>query len=284
VTDQNGPRHGDDSVYDPNPDTAYDDEYAIDPAMGAAAAGGTAGAASGSAAGADGQDGANGTGGPPLRGLAMVLTAVAVVLIAWGVYSFVGGDGDDTEDTAQDTTTGQGGAGTTSRDGASPASPQDGTDAAKDGAASPSASEGDTAAGDPARDGEGSPDDEAGAGDTGGGEPAAPGVDRGATAVTVLNNSGEPVAQSTADRLRGEQWTNIGYGNLRGRIDGISEESRVYYPEGNAQSQAAAEQVASDLGITAAAGNPDYYDRFGEADVRNGPRADGVVVVLTGPL
>jgi hypothetical protein len=138
--------------------------------------------------------------------------------------------------------------------------------------------------GDPARDGEGSPDDEAGAGDTGGGEPAAPGVDRGATAVTVLNNSGEPVAQSTADRLRGEQWTNIGYGNLRGRIDGISEESRVYYPEGNAQSQAAAEQVASDLGITAAAGNPDYYDRFGEADVRNGPRADGVVVVLTGPL
>ena len=283
MTDQNGPRHGDDSVYDPNPDTAYDDEYAIDPAMGAAAAGGTAGAASGAAAGADGPDGANGTGGPPLRGLAMVLTAVAVVLIAWGVYSFVGGDGDDTEDTAQDTTTGQGGAGagTTPQDGASP---QDGTGAAGDDAASPSATDGDAAEDDPARDGEGSPDDETGAGDTGGGEPAAPGVDRGATAVTVLNNSGEPVARSTADRLRGEQWTNIGYGNLRGRIDGISEESRVYYPEGNAQSQAAAEQVAGDLGITAAAGNPDYYDRFGEADVRNGPRADGVVVVLTGPL
>jgi hypothetical protein len=147
VTDQNGPRHGDDSVYDPNPDTAYDDEYAIDPAMGAAAAGGTAGAASGSAAGADGQDGANGTGGPPLRGLAMVLTAVAVVLIAWGVYSFVGGDGDDTEDTAQDTTTGQGRCGYHAPGRCFPgASPQDGTDAAKDGAASPSASEGDTAA------------------------------------------------------------------------------------------------------------------------------------------
>lgn len=285
MTDQNGPRHGDDSVYDPNPDTAYDDEYAIDPAMGAAAAGGTAGAASGAAVGADGPDDANGTGGPPLRGLAMVLTAVAVVLIAWGVYSFVGGDGDDTEDTAQDTTTGQGGAGagTTPQGGASPASPQDGTDAAGDDA-SPSASDGDAAADDPAGDGEGSPDGGTAAGDAGGGEPAAPGVDRGATAVTVLNNSGEPVAQSTADRLRGEQWTNIGYGNLRGRIDGISEESRVYYPEGNAQPQAAAEQVASDLGITAAAGNPDYYDRFSEADVRNGPRADGVVVVLTGPL
>lgn len=282
MTDQNGPRHGDDSVYDPNPDTAYDDDYAIDPAMGAAAAGGTAGAASGSAAGADGPDGDNGTGGPPLRGLAMVLTAVAVVLIAWGVYSFVGGDGDDTEDTAQDATTGQGSAAATAPQDS--AAPEDDTDAARGDSASPSAGDGDETAGDPTEDGDGNPDAEAGAGNAGGGEPAAPDIDRGATAVTVLNNSGEPVAQTTADRLRGERWTNIGYGNLRGRIDGISEESRVYYPEGNAQSQAAAEQVAGDLGIAAAAGNPDYYDRFGEADVRNGPRADGVVVVLTGPL
>jgi hypothetical protein len=279
VTDQNGPRHGDDSVYDPNPDTAYDDEYAIDPAPGAATAGGAAAGAG--AAGSAGPDGANGTGGPPLRGLAMVLTAVAVVLIAWGVYSFVGGD--DSEDTAQDSATGQDAAGTSGTSGAGD-SPRQGAGESS-GAPADDRDRPDGGSTDTPGDAAGPADGDAPAeGAEPGGAPAAPGVDRAATAVTVLNNSGEPVAQSTADRLRGEQWTNVGYGNLRGRIDGISEESRVYYPEGNAQSQAAAEQVASDLGISAVAGNPDYYDRFGEAEVRNGPRADGVVVVLTGPL
>ncbi|WP_420098363.1 LytR C-terminal domain-containing protein [Corynebacterium sp.] len=283
MTDQNGPRHGDDAVYDPNPDTAYDDEYAMD-----------AGAAGAGAAGTTGAAGADVAGGPPLRGLAMVLTAVAVVLIAWGVYSFVGGD--DGDDSTQDTVAGQdasgaaqdgsgrGADGASSATDAADAEDGEGTDAASDDRdngddPADSADPDDPAAPDAARNG-GDPE---AAGNSGGGG-GAPGVDRGTTAVTVLNNSGEPVAQSTADRLRGEQWTNVGYGNLRGRIDGISEESRVYYPEGNAESQAAAEQVAGDLGITAAPGNPDYYDRFGEADVRTGPRADGVVVVLTGPL
>ncbi|MCJ7859021.1 LytR C-terminal domain-containing protein [Corynebacterium kalidii] len=284
MTDQNGPRHGDDSVYDPNPDTAYDDEYAIEPAHGAAAAGGAAaGAGAAGSAGPDGADRADGAGGPPLRGLAMVLTAVAVVLIAWGVYSFVGGD-DGSEDTAQDTATGQGTAG--AADGTSGAgdTPRPG-DGEPTGAPADDADRPDDGSTDAPDEGERPADGDAPAeGAEPGGAPAAPEVDRAATAVTVLNNSGQPVAQSTADRLRGAQWTNVGYGNLQGRIDGISEESRVYYREGDAQSQAAAEQVAGDLGIAAVAGNPDYYDRFGEAEVRHGPRADGVVVVLTGPL
>lgn len=278
MTDQSGPRHGDDSVYDPNPDTAYDDDYAIDPEAGAAGAGAAG-------AGAAGAGAAGGTGGPPLRGLAMVLTAVAVILIAWGIYAVVGGDDDET-DTAgatQSQSAGQDDASDADSDAAS--SPQDGADAGASDDAAASGAEGENGAdGADGTDGAASGDDGGDGAEGAGDEPSAGEVDRAATAVTVLNNSGEPVAQSTADRLRGEQWTNIGYGNLRGRIDGISEESRVYYPEGNAQSQAAAEQVAGDLGISAAAGNPDYYNRFGEADVRNGPKADGVVVVLTGPL
>lgn len=292
MTDQNGPRRGDDSVYDPNPDTAYDDDFVVD---GAEAAAGTAGAAGGDVTTPGGPTAADEpAGGPPLRGVAMILTAVAVVLIAWGVYSFASGDEDDgatgtdtaaeetDEDAAQDPDDvpgdpdGAPGAGDTDEDahrdddedGDRPDDPDHhGDDHGDDHADA---------------DGAGGADAPGGAGDTG---PAPVEVDRADAAVTVLNNSGEPLAQTTAERLRDDhQWGNTGYGNLQGRITGISEQTRVYFPEGNARAQAAAEQVAGDLGVTAAPGNPDYYDRFGDADVRNGPQADHVVVVLTGPL
>lgn len=293
MTDQNGPRPGDDSVYDPNPDTAYDDEFALDDSAGSA--GGAAAGASG-AAGATGASGESG--GPPLRGLAMVLTAVAVVLIAWGVYSFASGDEDD-GDTGSDTVAGEqdgnGDAGAedpaaTGPDDDTDSDGADGADGASDDDAASRDDDGDDTDGadgadDPDADGANGADGAGGAGDGAahGGGPAE--VDRAAAAVTVLNNSGDPIAQTTADRLREDhQWGNTGYGNLQGRITGISEQTRVYYPEGDAQAQATAEQVAGDLGIDAVSGNPDYYDRFRDADVRNGPDADSVVVVLTGPL
>lgn len=187
--------------------------------------------------------------GPPLRGLAMILTAVALVLILWGAFSLFGDD--DGDDAAAPVAT-------------APAP-------APDAAVSPA----ETAA------------PEAPATQAPEGTPAAPDavvVDRAATRVTVLNNSNEPIAESTADRLRGAQWSDTGYGNLEGRIEGISEESRVYYPEGNVQAQAAAEEVARDLGLEAVPGNADYYNQFGAASLREGGRADGVVVVLTAPL
>jgi hypothetical protein len=329
VTDQNGPQSGrsgrhhldpddvtdaaaDGAVYDPNPNTAFDDDFAYtggDDAAGAAGAG--AAGAAGATAGGAGDNGLTPemerekpAGGAPLRGLAMILTAVAVVLIAWGIYSFVGGDDDDKSD---ETVAGQngsgdgdgagagadgadGGAGADSGGGADSADGADGADSENnadsangadgsngtDGAAEGGDSADDAGSADGAQNAEGSDDsdDAAGAGD----------IDRAGTSVTVLNNSNEALAQGAADRLRDEQWSDTGYGNLQGRVTGLSEETRVYYPEGNADAQAAAEQIGNDLGIPAAAGNPDYYDRFGEADVRNGPDADNVVVVLTGPL
>jgi hypothetical protein len=113
---------------------------------------------------------------------------------------------------------------------------------------------------------------------------ASPGAVDRKTPVTVLNNSGQALAKDATADIRGKQWTNTGYGNLQGRIEGISEESRVYYPEGDANAQAAAEELAGELGISAQAGNHDYYDRFRSADIREGAKADGVVVVLTQPL
>lgn len=115
-------------------------------------------------------------------------------------------------------------------------------------------------------------------------EDSSTGGNRG-LAVTVLNNSTEPVlSQAGAERIRDSGWQNVGYGNLQGRIVGISEEPRVYYPADDAGAQEVAENIAAGLGLTAAPGNTDYYDRFGEASIREGSAADCVVVVLTGPL
>ncbi|HCT14632.1 MAG TPA: hypothetical protein DIW82_07535 [Corynebacterium nuruki] len=208
----------------------------------------------------------------------MILTAVAVVLIAWGAYSiFSGGDDDDSDTTA---------AGTSAA--TAPAAPAGG----QSGAGAPTAQSGTPGAGAPGADRPGAAPDAAsgapaapaaGAAPQGGGNASPGAVDR-KTPVTVLNNSGQALAKDATADIRGRQWTNTGYGNLQGRIEGISEESRVYYPEGDATAQAAAEELAGELGISAQAGNHDYYDRFRSADIREGAKADGVVVVLTQPL
>jgi hypothetical protein len=275
VTEQNRPRHSrepeqgpyDNSGYDDSYDDSYDEAYAYPAAATGAGAAGAAGVA-----GTSGEPPEKS--GPPLRGLAMILTAVAVVLIIWGAFSLFGGD-DDSDDTASGPDTSATATapapGEADQGASEAASEAAGADGSEDGA--------DGASNDPSSSAQAPvPGDEAGTGDS------AAEVDRG-IGVTVLNNSTESgLSQSGADRVRDSDWTNVGYGNLQGRIEGISEESRVYYPEGNAAAQAAAEQVASDLGLTAAPGNSDYYDRFGEAAIREGGTADAVVVVLTGPL
>lgn len=265
MTEQNRPRHSQGPEQDPYDNSGYDDSY--DEAYDYPAAGAGAGAAGAGAAGAAGDPPEKS--GPPLRGLAMILTAVAVVLIIWGGFSLFGGD-DDSDDTASGSDTsatatapapGEGDQGSSEAPGTDDAEGADGT------SADPSASAEAPAPGDDADNGD-----------------SAAEVDRG-IGVTVLNNSTEAgLSRSGADRVRDSDWRNVGFGNLQGRIDGISEESRVYYPEGNAAAQTAAEQVASDLGLTAVPGNTDYYDRFREASVREGGAADAVVVVLTGPL
>lgn len=186
--------------------------------------------------------------GPPLRGLAMILTAVAVVLIIWGAWSLF--SSDDTDDSSDVAAT------------ASASAPAPAANSAADGASAAESTP--TSAAPPEA-------------------PLAGEVNRATTHIVVLNNSAnDPIAGPTAEQLRSNGWESAGYGNLSGRVDGISEQSRVYYPEGDTTAQAAAEQIGAELGLPVAAGNADYYDRFGEAAIREGSGADGIVVVLTG--
>lgn len=264
MTEQNRPRHSQDPEQDPHDNSGYDDSY--DEAYAYPAAAG-AGAGATGAAGASGEPPEKS--GPPLRGLAMILTAVAVVLIIWGAFSLFGGS-DDSDDTAS---------GSDASASATAPAPGEGDQGASETPDTDDAERAGSASADPSSTAEApAPGDDAGAGES------AAEVDR-SIGVTVLNNSTESgLSRSGADRVRDSDWSNVGFGNLQGRIDGISEESRVYYPEGNAAAQAAAEQIATDLGLQAVPGNADYYDRFREASVREGGAADAVVVVLTGPL
>lgn len=250
-------------------DDAYDDAYAYtaqDTATGALGGAGMAGAGGPGGPGGHGAheafDFGEGQGereaqepleksGPPLRGLAMILTAIAVVLIIWGAWSLFSGDDKDDNAVAPSAT-------------APATAPAAGASSVAGGEITPEA---------PASSEVPTEDPAVGAG----------AVNRATTRVVVLNNSAnDPIAGPTAEQLRTNGWASTGYGNLSGRVEGISEQSRVYYPEGDASAQAAAEQIGAELGLPVAAGNADYYGRFGEAAIREGSGADSVVVVLTG--
>lgn len=262
MTEQNRPRHSLDSAPDPDhssttrgssyPDDGYDAAYAYPGPETAAGAG---------AAGASGTPPVSS--GPPLRGLAMILTAVAVVLILWGAFSFFSGDDDGDAGTT--------GAGTSTTAGAPAAGETSGGNPGEAATGNPVVS--DTTPAPPA------------SGDDGGAASDSVVVDKASARVTVLNNSTTAIAEPAADRLRESGWSGVGFGNLQGRIEGVSEASRVYYPRDDAVAKAAAEEVAGELGLQAVEGDANYYDRFGEAVVREGGRPDGgVVVVLVDPL
>lgn len=287
MTEQNRPRHARDSDEDSFDNSTYDDAYSFPEE-----AAGTAGAAGAASTGAGGAGGAGPEkSGPPLRGFAMILTAVAVVLIIWGAFSLFNG-GDDDKDA--DTVAGSGTPATTAP--ASPGAP----DAGEPGATAPGASDGQApAGGDAAASGEtgegddGAPADRSGdpaapEGPEGQGGPAAPGapagevtVNRG-TAVTVLNNSKEKIGQSTADDLEKKDWTSVSAANLAGNVS-TYQSSAVYYPAGDAQAKADAEALASDLGISAVERTRADDDNFAKATDPKGDHVDvhGVVVVLT---
>lgn len=307
MTDHNGPRHARDS--DGNPpdsvdrdsshgdrsygdhsygsahDATYDSAYDYDPAYAypAAAAGdvpgapeepragaaGAAGAGAGAAAGTGAGDADAEKSGPPLRGFAMILTAVAVVLILWGAFSLFGNDDGDGDSAADTSTAGQPAA--PAPQSGAPATPAQGTEVPGDGAGAPApeASAPAPAPGDtpPA------PADGAPAG-------TVP-VDKG-IAVTVLNNSNvEGGADSRAGQLREDRWTSVATGNLPGATYPAS---GVYYPGDNPAAEAAARQVAQDLGIAAVEARSDEDNRnFATARTPGGgevPVSD-VVVVLT---
>ncbi|MGV0430507.1 LytR C-terminal domain-containing protein [Corynebacterium tuberculostearicum] len=194
-------------------------------------------------------------GGLPLRGLAMVLIAVAVMLGLWALYSMTSGDDDSTvaSESKQENSTGstigaapEGSAGPDAAGSRAPGAP-----GASEGASAPAPApaptpgEGD-AAGDPAASG--AADERAAAeGDAAAGEENAHSAarDRNDIKVSVLNNSGEvDKAKKEADSLKGGGF-KVGYvGNLPGDVLTVPK-TTVFFPEGDASAEALAKEVAA---------------------------------------
>ena len=190
-------------------------------------------------------------GGLPLRGLAMVLIAVAVMLGLWALYSITSGDDDSTvaSESKQENSTGstigaapEGSAGPDAAGSRAPGAP-----GASEGASAPSPApapgEGD-APRDPAASGAA---DEAAApqGNDAAGEENAHSAarDRKDIKVSVLNNSGEvDKAKKEADSLKGGGF-KVGYvGNLPGDVLTVPK-TTVFYPEALAKEVAARYQA-----------------------------------------
>jgi len=218
--------------------------------------------------------------GLPLRGLAMILIAVAVLLIGWGVFSLSGNDSDESEQASQTQQQTQG-----------QAQGQQG-EQAKQGEKAPAA-EGEGAQSSQAEDAE-KPTPEDGRENQEGdpadnrreGEPAAAegGVNKEGAYVAVLNNS--PIAGlagDVANKMRDQQWSKTGVGNLPDE-SGVFPTSVVLYPKGNDAERQLAEQLAKDLGIEARE-RDEATDRAIEGvEMLEGERPAGVVVVTTNDM
>lgn len=272
MTDSNRPRHSlDDDSFDEAfafDDTTDADHYGdYDDDFNEAEYQATGGAGSTRAAG----NGNNG-GGVPIRGLAMILLAVAIVLIGWGAFSFLSG-GDDSNDQASDnnaqTSQEQSAGGQTQQSAPS-------GDAQQSGAAAPSS---DAAAGEQSEAAGAGVGNEGQQGATAEGQ-----VNKADQQVTVLNNSPiSGLAGDTAKGLRDKQWGKTSFGNLPDTT-GAFPNSVVLYPQDDANARAAAEQLASDLGIRAETRNAEIDKQLASAKMLEGQGPAAVVVITTNDM
>lgn len=246
----------------------------------AGAAAGGAGAAAGEPGGAVGAEARSGQ-GLPLRGLAMVLIAVAIGLIGWGAISFVNGRGDDDA--------GESGVHAEQQEAGDPSdmSPAEQARLAKEKEAAERAKKGEEADKEAAKAAEekAKAEQQKKADAEKAGANAAPGeVDRGATHVTVLNNSPiEGLAGRTAGELRDEKWDAKSVGNLPDSAY-VFQESVVLYPKDDAQAKAAAEQIAQEYNIEARERNAEIDKSLAGAKMLEGPGAGAVVVVTVNDM
>lgn len=251
-----------DDAYDGAYDAAYDDGVGGEDAAAGAGAGAGAGAAAARTGGGGGGAHAK-KGGLPLRGLAMVLIAVAVMLGLWGLYAMTSEDDDstvasDSEQSKSDASAnggqegnGAGGAapdgarGDGSRDGNNQP-PREGENAHPNGGAEGEANR------DANRDAGRDAGARGGGNDRGGEEARAGGNDAPSAArdrndikVSVLNNSGESdKAKNEADVLK-DGGFKVGYvGNLPGDVLTVPK-TTVFYPEGDTSAESLAKEVAA---------------------------------------
>lgn len=180
----------------------------------------------------------------PMRGLAMILIAVAVLLALWGVFSLI--------DSKNPNETVVAGPSSTSSSTAATSAPND--KQPHDGSQAPA----------PAAEGQKDPAKEPN-------HPKPGAVEPKQVPIATLNNSTiTGLADNVSSRLREDGWTISEVGNF---ADVPIPETTVFYTPGNADEERAAKQLAQELGVVAAE----------RTEVLDGAPA-GVVLILTQDL
>ena len=203
----------------------------------------------------------------------MVLIAVAVLFMVWGAFSLLGDDDKSGEKVASESGVQKNGDEKGAEQGKKPTS-----EPKKTPAKAPAKEDKKTEKA-PAEEPAKAPEE----------QPAPPAaapaeVDRNATHVTVLNNSPiKGLAGKTATTLRDGQWDASSVGNLPD-TERVFNKSAVYYPAGDATSQAAAEEIAGELGISAEQCDGDIDKSIKAANMLEGPDAGEIVVITTNDM
>lgn len=228
----------------------------------------------------------------PVRGLAMVLIAVAVMLGMWGLYAMTS---DKSENVASEgandaAVTGpanggaegenQGGAASGQQDAAAGGTTPDGAEGADKTADNANAGEG-AEAGDRAEGGDRADNsDRDGSGDQAEGGAAAD-RQQADIPVNVYNNSGRAnYAADEAERLKSEKFNVSEVGNLSGDVL-VAPQTTIYYPEGDAAAENLAKELAAQYyGGSVPGGAIAPYPAELTGDYTKG---DAVVVVLAVP-
>lgn len=208
--------------------------------------------------------------GLPLRGLAMILIAVAVLLIGWAAYSLTGKDSDVSNRASQSQQTSQ----AQNQPGKAPSNEQ--------GSRTPGGPESDKPK--PEDEQAGRENASADGRQEGEANPAEGGVNKENTYVAVLNNS--PIAGlagDVANKMRDQQWSKTGVGNLPDE-SGVFPTSVVLYSKGNDAERQLAEQLAKDLGISSRERDEVTDRTLTGVTMLEGERPAGVVVVTTNDM
>ncbi|MDK7147006.1 LytR C-terminal domain-containing protein [Corynebacterium pseudokroppenstedtii] len=221
----------------------------------------------------------------PLRTIGVILLIVAVALIAFGIYHLVSGDKDDDNSSASSTSssapvnpgnTGAPGAGAAT-DQQQPGENANNPDSTADQGQNTAGNQGTqntTDNGAAAQDG-----------NTGSnGVSTDKKVDKSKVQVTVLNNSRvQGLAEKVSKNLNADSWTNTSFGNLPADGAAAFPGSVVLYDD-NADSKAAATEVATALGLKAQPKNDQTNQQLANAEMVSGQHPGSVVVVTTADM
>ncbi|ACR18397.1 LytR C-terminal domain-containing protein [Corynebacterium kroppenstedtii] len=221
----------------------------------------------------------------PLRTIGVILLIVAVALIAFGIYHLVSGDKDDDNSSASSTSssapvnpgnTGAPGAGAAT-DQQQPGENANNPDSTADQGQNTAGNQGTQ---NTAENGAAAQDGNTGSNGTSSDKK----VDKSKVQVTVLNNSRvQGLAEKVSKNLNADSWSNTSFGNLPADGAAAFPGSVVLYDD-NADSKAAATEVATALGLKAQPKTDQTNQQLANAEMVSGQHPGSVVVVTTADM